>query len=90
MVSYHSDTYDSMAIAIGYPKNGYPGASPASPARPAAQAAPQRAGSVITGNGRGRRFAPIMAEVPMPPNGLGDRCHTMRRAKGSQTNKALA
>ena len=30
MVSYHSDTYDSMAIAIGYPKNGYPGTSPAS------------------------------------------------------------
>ena len=25
MVSYHFDTYDSMAIAIGYPKGGYPG-----------------------------------------------------------------
>ena len=25
MVSYHFDTYDSMAIAIRYPKSGYPG-----------------------------------------------------------------
>ena len=84
MVSYHSDTYDSMAIAIGYPKNGYPGTSPASPARPAAQ----KAGPVITGNGRGRRFAPIMAEVPMPPNGLGNRCHTMRRGKEQTMDQA--
>ena len=34
MVSYHFDTYDSMAIAIGYPKIGYPGTSPASPGGP--------------------------------------------------------